>query len=145
MPQTTNVTASAYPRLQAAVDALADWVRRSDDACAADREFAQLPPQELSVIAQDMGVSVHDLRAIAASGRDGSAQLLKRMGILRLDPAAIAYRHPAVMQDLERVCALCDSRRHCRSDLRRDPTDPVWESYCPNADTLRGLRAKPQT
>ncbi|MGE0062754.1 MAG: hypothetical protein AB7T86_11820 [Xanthobacteraceae bacterium] len=145
MPKTANATAQAYPRLRTALDALADWVRRSDDACAAEREFAQLPPQELSVIAQDLGVSVHDLRAVSAKGADGSAQLLKRMEILRLDPAEIAYRHPAVMQDLERVCALCDSRRHCRSDLRRDPANTIWESYCPNADTLRGLRAKPQT
>jgi hypothetical protein len=144
MPEIANVTEQAYPRLRAALDALAGWIRRTEDACAADREFAQLASQELGSIAQDLGISVHDLRAVSAKGRDGSAQLLKRMTMLHLDPAEVAHGQPAVMQDLERVCSLCDTRRRCRSDMRRDPADPVWENYCPNADTLRGLRAERQ-
>lgn len=139
-----TITEQAYPRVRAVLNAVAGWVRRADDACAADREFAQLPPQELDVVAQDLGVSVHDLRAISARGRDGAAELLKRMALLHLDPADVAHREPAVMQDLERVCSLCDVRRRCRGDMRRDASDPVWEHYCPNADTLRGLQAEPQ-
>ena len=33
----------------------------------------------------------------------------------------------------EILCARCDAHAVCAADLQRDPNDPVWESYCPNA------------
>ena len=30
----------------------------------------------------------------------------------------------------------CICREPCTVDLKRDPNNPVWETYCPNAGTL---------
>jgi hypothetical protein len=38
-----------------------------------------------------------------------------------------------------RNCAECGYREACAVDLKRDPNNPVWETYCPNAKALLGL------
>ena len=35
-----------------------------------------------------------------------------------------------------RRCKSCGYREACAVDLERDPKNPVWETYCPNAGTL---------
>ena len=40
---------------------------------------------------------------------------------------------------LQRRCFDCSFQKDCAIDLRRDPNDPVWKTYCPNAETLEGL------
>jgi hypothetical protein len=44
-----------------------------------------------------------------------------------------------VFEELNRRCFNCSFQEACRVDLRRDPTSPVWESYCPNAAILGEL------
>ena len=36
-------------------------------------------------------------------------------------------------------CLNCSLKEDCAMDLRRDPNDPVWMTYCPNAASLEGL------
>jgi hypothetical protein len=38
-----------------------------------------------------------------------------------------------------RRCLGCGYREACAVDLERDPNNPVWETYCPNAGTLLEL------
>ena len=141
MPQITDIE-QGYPRVRAALNALADWIKRADIARTADQEFERLAPSDFDLIARDLGMSSAELRAISSKGRDAAAMLLKRMTTLHLDPAKVAHDHPAVMQDLERLCSTCESQQRCRKDMLRDPNDPVWRSYCPNDDTLRALSAE---
>ena len=35
----------------------------------------------------------------------------------------------------------CICREPCTVDLKSDPNNPVWETYCPNAGTPFGLTA----
>ena len=35
----------------------------------------------------------------------------------------------------------CICREPCTVDLKSDPNNPVWETYCPNAGTLIDLTA----
>jgi hypothetical protein len=44
-----------------------------------------------------------------------------------------------VFEELNRRCFNCSFQEACAVDLRRDPTSPVWESYCPNAAILGEL------
>jgi hypothetical protein len=44
-----------------------------------------------------------------------------------------------VFEELNRRCLNCRFQEACAVDLRRDPTSPVWESYCPNAAILGEL------
>jgi hypothetical protein len=43
------------------------------------------------------------------------------------------------LQEIMRNCPICGYREACVADLKRDPNDPVWETYCPNAKALLGL------
>ncbi len=38
-----------------------------------------------------------------------------------------------------RRCKSCGSREACAVDLKRDPNNPVWETYCPNTGAFIAL------
>ncbi len=66
--------------------------------------------------------------------------LIHRMAMLDLDLHEIEYFDDnGTLDKIKRRCAGCDSREACVVDLRRDPNNPVWESYCPNAEALIAL------
>jgi hypothetical protein len=76
--------------------------------------------------------------ASAACDEDGDL-LDCRMGMLGLDLCAIATGDTKTFEDIKRQCMSCSFREACALDLKRDPNDPVWETYCPNAAVLNGL------
>lgn len=57
-----------------------------------------------------------------------------RMTMLGLDLYAI--EDDQVFKELRRRCLNCECQEVCTVDLRRDPNNPIWETYCPNATTL---------
>jgi hypothetical protein len=81
---------------------------------------------------------------LASKGPETADLLLERMTALDLDEAEVARLEPATFQDLQRVCTMCDCHRHCARDLERDPFDPAWQEYCPNATTLKALDDSPR-
>ena len=54
-----------------------------------------------------------------------------RMAMLGLDLNAIESCGGQVFEVIKRRCTSCDCREACALDIRRDPNDPVWETYCP--------------
>jgi len=103
-------------------------------------ELDRLSGGELQHLAQDVGLSVPGLRAIAQGNPDAAELLLRRMSALNLDPEALARRMPEISRDLQRVCSSCESYGRCLRDLDRDPEGAVWADYCPNAPTLQELQ-----
>jgi hypothetical protein len=61
-----------------------------------------------------------------------------RLAMLGLD-GTIENLAGKMLETIKRRCTSCDYRKPCELDLRRDPNDPVWETYCPIAATLIAL------
>ena len=62
-----------------------------------------------------------------------------RAAMLGLDLEAIENYGAETYETIMRRCANCGFRETCELDLRRDPNDPVWETYCPITATLIAL------
>ena len=56
--------------------------------------------------------------------------------VLGLDLYAI--KNGEIFDDLKRHCLDCIFPESCAADLRCDPNNPGWETYCPNAAMLGG-------
>ena len=103
-------------------------------------DFARCDPLDVERMAHDVGVSGAELRSLAGKWPDASDLLSRRMDELRLDAAELARARPLVLRDLEKTCSLCVHQRRCRHDLDRNPADPAWQDYCPDAATLAALQ-----
>jgi hypothetical protein len=133
---------SAEIRRSSPVDAVLRWWHKwtstpdsSELRCCAESEVLQ--------IARDLNVSVAELHTLARLGPHSADLLLRRMAQLDLDRKEVVRSLPGTFHDLQRVCALCRYHRRCLRDLDRNPSDPSWESYCPNVETLKALNAMP--
>ncbi len=62
-----------------------------------------------------------------------------RMAILGLDLDALESQGGKTFERIKQRCANCNFHKSCELDLRRDPNDPVWETYCPITATLIAL------
>ena len=67
---------------------------------------------------------------------DELPRLLKSLGI---DEADLARTQPLVLRDMERVCAMCASKRQCDRDLAAGTSAEHYEEYCLNAPTIDSL------
>lgn len=103
-------------------------------------ELDRIDETELSRIARDMGLSVGELGELARLGPDAADQLPRRMQAIGLEFEAVGREEPIVVRDMQRLCAQCSRKGRCEHDLRANPADPSWESYCPNSTTLRALQ-----
>ena len=65
-----------------------------------------------------------------------------RVAMLGIDESVIKAGSTQALQQIMRNCPDCSYREACAADLKRDPNDPVWETYCPNAKALLGLAAE---
>jgi hypothetical protein len=101
--------------------------------------------KEVESIARDNGISASDFRALVSLGPNASNLLERRMALLDLDPVEVSEIATQIFRDLQRVCSFCQSHRHCRRDLGRDPAKPEWKNYCPNVEALMALDAMPWT
>ena len=131
----------ASDRSHAVRDGLVGWWRRRRQRAASLAELAFLSG-EAERIASDAGVSVGDLRVLAGKWPDAADPVERRMAALGIDATQVEETQPAVMRDLQRVCSMCDEKRMCTHDLNRDPADPAWRDYCPNAETLGTLSSR---
>jgi hypothetical protein len=102
-------------------------------------ELAACPPTELQRIARDVGVSVSDLRIIAAAHPGPGELMPRRLALLGLDPAYVRSALTATYRDLERTCAMCPAWRRCARDLARGDVQAGMDSYCLCSPTIDAL------
>jgi uncharacterized protein YjiS (DUF1127 family) len=118
---------------------LAHWWRSWNGRRRTMADLGRCGPAEMERIARDVGVSGADLSILAGKWPDASDLLYRRMNEIKLDRKEITQADPQVMRDLQRVCTVCGSKRRCEHELANNPSDPVWQKYCPNATTLSAL------
>jgi hypothetical protein len=124
-----------YPRVSAVLDAIADWVkhRRSHR-----HGLDGLPDSEVHRIAHDMGISSADLRALDRLA-DQPLLLPQMLAALHIDPDKLSKTEPMMFRDLQRVCAMCDSKKRCSRELNEGNAAVNFEDYCPNSLTLKAV------
>jgi uncharacterized protein YjiS (DUF1127 family) len=121
---------------------LAHWWRNWKGRRRAMADLNCCGSAEVERIARDVGVSGADLAILAGKWPDAGDLLYWRMNEINLDRKEITQAEPEVMRDLQRVCTVCGSKRRCEHELAKNPSDPAWQKYCPNATTLSALAAE---
>ena len=72
--------------------------------------------------------------------RDENYKLLnRRLTMLGLDRHVIESGDGETFELIKRRCRTCGAPEACAVDLKRDPNNPVWETYCPNAGVFNAL------
>jgi hypothetical protein len=94
---------------------------------------------EIARMAHDLSLTTNELRALARKGPDSARLLYRRMADLGIDRDSIAKSDPRLMRDMQKNCALCESKGRCRHDLARGADRCVWASYCPSDPLLNEL------
>lgn len=115
-----------------------DWIRANPMA-----ELACCGDEEVERMARDFRMSGPEFIAVASRGSGAADLLLQRMAALDLDRDEVARVQPRALQDLQRVCIMCDGHRRCARDLARDLGTAAWKDYCPNVATLMALDTLP--
>jgi hypothetical protein len=110
------------------------WEKR-----AAISELSKFDPSEVARIAEDLGISTSDLRFLAASGSGATDLLKRRLQTLGVDVSGV---DPAVMRDLQLLCARCNGKQRCAHELADKPVAARWPKYCPNAPTIEAIETK---
>lgn len=136
----STIKAADWPVIAHVIGPFADWWRRQAEVRRNQTDIEGFGPEELSRVAQDVGLSASDLRSLAAHCTDAAELLERRLEALGLSADELAHTSPAELRDMERLCTTCRSKGRCAHDLVADPDNPVWQGYCPNKDTLASLK-----
>ena len=127
-----------HPTVELVFDAIADWVNKYRLRFG-DGGLEQCGPDDVKQMASDLGLSAGELKDMASKG-PGAADLLGKMLVaLGVDPEVIARTDPAVMRDLQRLCAACAHKSQCRHELADGTAAGHFHDFCPNAYTLDAL------
>ena len=81
-----------------------------------------------------------DLEELVRRGPDAADELPRLVEALGISGRDLARIEPTVGAYLERVCALCESKRECNRDLASGASAEHYQEYCLNASRIAQLR-----
>ena len=90
-------------------------------------------PSVVESIANDLQVSPADLEELVRGGPHAADELPRLLEALGISARDLARVEPIVGANLERVCALCESKRECNRDLASGASAEHYQEYCLNA------------
>ena len=125
-------------RLEMMIETFTDWIKHRREM----REFRLLDRTEFDRIASDLRVSPDDLEELVRQGPHSADELPKMFKALGIDEAALATAQPLMLQDMQRVCALCGQKRRCDRDLVAGTAAEHYQDYCPNVPTIAQVLTK---
>jgi hypothetical protein len=134
MPSSTETP--SYPRVEAVLDVIADWIKRYRYAVGLRDELQHCGASEVARAAHDLGIGPEELVQLARKGPGAADLLPKLLRALGTDPAAFARQDPSTMRDLQRLCIACGAKRRCEHELAAGTAKKNFRDYCPNAYTL---------
>ncbi len=118
---------------------LFEWWHEARDRWARLHDIDRWGADEIAQVADDVGLPDVELLRVAREANGTPELLARRLRALNLDPEEIRALSPLLLADLKRTCANCTEKQRCADDMAENPNPPGWESYCPNAGTLRTL------
>lgn len=102
------------------------------------RDLANLESSELDRVAHEFGMTRSELCRLARMGPASAELLYRRLAENGMDPRLI---EPAALQDLQRSCSNCDSKKQCSRELENQAEAASWPKYCPNELTIHALQS----
>ena len=127
--------AHPFPRVEMLINTFADWLRHRQDLS----DIRQMDTTEFNHIAGDLRVTPGELDTLVRQGPHAADEMPKLLKVLGIDEADLARIEPLVLRDMERVCAMCASKRQCDRDLAAGTSAEHYEGYCLNAPTIASL------
>jgi len=121
------------------LDAIASWVKDYRQAAGLRNKLANCTPEEVALIALDIGLSAEDLIAAAARGPHAADEVSKLLRALGVDPQKLASDYPSAVRDLQRICIHCGHKSECRHNLAAGTAASRYRDYCPNAMSIEAL------
>lgn len=128
---------------QNVVQTLCGWWRQRQETNRQLDEIEALTETELSDVAADCGMSVHDLLAVVKAGPHGADEMKQLMKALNIDGDAVEAADIRLYRDMAATCAECGSKDQCRRDLKNGAAAADYVHYCANAGNINELRARP--
>ncbi len=125
----------SFPRVESLINTFADWLRHRRELS----EIRQMDTGDFNRIASDLRMSPNMLNMLVRQGPHAADELPKLLKSLGIDEADLARSEPLVLRDMERVCAMCASKRKCDHDLAAGTSAGHYAEYCLNAPTIDGL------
>ncbi len=122
-------------RVESLINIFSEWLKHRQDLSEARR----MDTTQFDKIASDLRVSPGELDTLVQRGPHAADELPRLLKVLGIDEAALARTEPLVLRDMERVCALCASKRQCDRDLAAGTSAEHYEGYCLNAPTIDSL------
>ena len=114
------------------LDRISGWLDRWVNSNGG--ELNRMSDAEVAQVARDIGLSVSELETLSHRRDDMSELLRHRLAVLGLEPERLASA--GYLRDLERTCAMCESKGVCQHDLAARPESGEWAEYCPNSSVL---------
>jgi len=128
-----------YPIVEGAINMFGDWRKRRQEL----RKLREINSGDFSRIAQELGVTPAELDTFVRRGPHASDEMPRLLKSLGIDEAALSRTQPRLERDMIRVCAACQQKARCNSDLDAGTSAQHYEEYCGNAPTIDGLGERP--
>lgn len=124
-----------YPIVTNVINLFADWLKHRHEM----REMRELDSGDFGRIAHDLSISPAELDVLVRRGPHASDELPKLLKALGIDEAALSRSEPILQRDMVRVCAACQQKARCDSDLEAGTSAQHYTEYCANAPTIDAL------
>jgi hypothetical protein len=128
-----------YPIVENAINLFGDWLRHQQEM----RELHDMNSGDFARIARDLCVSPAELDEVVRQGPHASDELPRLLKTLGIDAATLSRTQPVLQRDMVRVCASCQQKARCNSDVDAGTLAQHYEEYCPNAPAIDELGHKP--